>query len=104
MRRRTTMLATLVTVVTMAALVGCGVPKAEHDKVVSELNKAKQENAALSDQLAKGKDQVAQLQGQVASLTKENEELKAKLAPKKPAAKPAATKPAAKTTTTTKKK
>jgi uncharacterized protein YlxW (UPF0749 family) len=93
------MLATFVAVTTMAALVACGVPNAEHDKVVNELNKAKQENMALTDQLVKEKEatqqHVAQLQSQIDGLKKENAALKAKSAPKKAAAKPAA-KPAAK--------
>ncbi len=102
MRHRTTILGAVVAVVTLAALVACGVPKADYDKVTKELQQANQDKMACSDQLAKDKDQVSQLQSQVASLTKENGELKAKLAPKKPAAKPAAkaaAKPAVKTTT-----
>jgi len=99
------MLGAVVAAATLAALVACGVPKADYEKVTKELQQANQDKTALTDQVAKDKEQVSQLQGQVASLMKENGDLKAKLAPKKPAAKPAKTaaKPAAKTTATKKK-
>ena len=88
-----------------ASLIGCGVPKTEHDKVVKALQQAQQEKTALADQLdkvRKEKDslsqQVAQLQNQINTVQKENEALKGKAAPKKPAAK-APAKPATKTPT-----
>jgi peptidoglycan hydrolase CwlO-like protein len=88
-----TMLATFVAAATMATLVACGVPKADYDKVTTELQQATQEKAALTDQLSQAnkdktaaQQQVAELQGQVDTLKKELE--KAKPAKKaKPAAK-----------------
>lgn len=71
------------------SLVGCGVPKNEHEKVVKELEKANEQKATLSDQLDKAvkekevfSGQVADLQNQVSALQKENEGLKAKHAVK----------------------
>ena len=79
--------------VTMS-LIGCGVPKTEHDKVVKALQQATQEKTTLADQfdkLKKEKDslsqEVSQLQTQINTLQKENEMLKAKAGSKKPAAK-----------------
>jgi len=75
--------------VTMS-LIGCGVPKTEHDKVVKALLQANQEKTALTDQfdkLKKEKDslsqEVSQLQTQINTLQKENQSLKAKKAPAK---------------------
>jgi len=85
--RKQTMLAMFVAVATMAALAACGVPKADYDKVTTELQQVNQDKSACTDQLVKDKDQLAKLQGEVAMLTRENVNLKAKLAPKKPAAK-----------------
>ena len=79
--------------VTMS-LIGCGVPKTEHDKVVKALQQAQQEKTSLTDQfdkLKKEKDslsqEVSQLQTQINTLQKENQMLKAKAGSKKPAAK-----------------
>jgi len=83
----------LMTSALLLSLIGCGVPKTEHDKVVKALEQANQEKTNLAsqvDQLVKEKDSLAQ---QVAQLQKENADLKAKMA--KPAAK-APAKPAAK--------
>jgi len=67
------------------SLVGCGVPKTEHEKVVKELEKANEQKATLTDQLdkvVKEKEslsgQIADLQKQVSTLQKENEGLKVK--------------------------
>ena len=74
-------------------LTGCGVPKAEYEKIASELEQANQEKMALTDRLDQANvekeaaaETVAQLQGAVDELKKENEALKAKLAPKTMAA------------------
>jgi len=96
MNKKKTMLAMFVAVATMTALVACGVPKAEHDKVVNELNKAKQDNAALTDQLAQANKDKAAAQQQVADLQGQVDTLKKELEKAKPAKK--TTKPAAKTT------
>lgn len=91
MRHKTFLAVAFVLAVTVA-LIGCGVPKTEHDKVVKALEQANMEKANLTsqiDKLTKEKDSLSQ---QVAQLQKEIEELKAK---GKPAAK-APAKPAAK--------
>lgn len=82
---------------------GCGVPKAEHEKIVKELQKANEEKSAISakyDKLNQEKDslfqQITQLQAKIDTLHKENEKLKGKQAPKKPAQKAPAKTPAKK--------
>jgi cell division protein FtsB len=78
-------LAILMASAVTVSLIGCGVPKTEHDKVVKALEQANQEKINLAsqvDQLTKEKDSLAQ---QVAQLQKENADLKAKTA--KPAGK-----------------
>ena len=99
--RHKAFLAVLIASAVTASLIGCGVPKTEHDKVVKALQQAQQEKTALADQLdkvRKEKDslsqQVAQLQNQINTLQKENDALKGKTAPKKPAAKAPAKAPA----------
>ncbi len=93
MRYKTVVTLLIISAVALS-LVGCGVPKTEHEKVVKELEQVKQETTTLSDQLGKVtkekealSQQIGQLQNQISTLRKENEELKAKLAPKKPAKK-----------------
>lgn len=84
-----------------AGLIGCGVPKSEHEKIVQELQQAKQEMtsqtemaAALTQEKESLSKQVADLQNQIGALKKENETLKGKLSPRKPASKtPAKTTP-----------
>jgi peptidoglycan hydrolase CwlO-like protein len=76
------------------SLIGCGVPKTEHDKVVKSLEQANQEKATLTDQVGKLMKEKDSLSQQVAQLQKENAEMKAKMT--KPAAKPAAKAPAKK--------
>ena len=77
----------IIAIAVSLTLAGCIVPKSEHDKVVKELQKAKQDMAMMSETAKKDRDammqQVTQLQGEVAVLKKENESLKSK----KPAAK-----------------
>lgn len=92
--RYKTFLAALIVSAVALSLIGCGVPKTEHEKVVKQLEQANQEKTALSSELDKMKSekealskQVAGLQNKINTLQKENRELKAKLAPKKPAAK-----------------
>jgi hypothetical protein len=85
--RTQTVLITCMAVATMAGLAACGVPKADYDKITTELQQVNQDKSACTDQRVKDKDQLARLQGEVAMLTKENVNLKAKLAIKKPAAK-----------------
>ncbi len=83
-----------VTSLSIVVLVGCGVPKAEHEKVVRELDELNQEKMALIDQLDQASadtemvsQKVTQLQSEVNALKKENEGLKVKLSPSKMAAK-----------------
>ena len=87
-------LAVLIASAVTMSLIGCGVPKTEHDKVVKALQQANQEKTTLADQfdkLKKEKDslsqEVSQLQTQINTVQKENEMLKAKTGAKKPAAK-----------------
>jgi cell division protein FtsB len=95
--RSKTFLSAVVSVALAAALIGCGVPKTEHDKVVKALEQANQEKANLTtqvDKLMKEKDSLSQ---QVAQLQKEAEAMKAKAKPAaKAPAKPAAKAPAKK--------
>lgn len=102
MKYRMFLAALIVSIITFIS-VGCGVPKTEHGKVVKELQKVNEEKAAISakvDKLNQEKDslvqQVSQLQAQVDTLRKENEKLKGKQAPKKPAQKGPAKTPAKK--------
>jgi peptidoglycan hydrolase CwlO-like protein len=84
--RHKTFLAVAFVLAVAVSVMGCGVPKTEHDKVVKALEQANQEKADLTgqiDKLTKEKDSLSQ---QVAQLQKENEELKTKA---KPAAKKA---------------
>lgn len=90
--------ALIVSVITFM-VAGCGVPKAEHEKIVKELQKANEEKATISAERDRLSQQVTQLQAQIDTLRKENEGLKAKLAPKKQAI----TKTPAKATTKKKK-
>jgi len=82
-----------VTSLSIVVLVGCGVPKSEHEKVVKELDEANQEKMVLIDQLDQASadnelasQKVTQLQSEVDALKKENEGLKVKLSPSKMAA------------------
>ena len=93
MRYKTVVALLILSAVTLS-LIGCGVPKTEHEKVVKELEQVTQEKTTLSDQLDKVtkekealSQQIGQLQNQINALKKENGQLKAKLAPKKPAKK-----------------
>ena len=96
MRSRIFFAVLLASILTLSAA-GCGVPKDEHEKIVSELEKANQEKATLSDQVNKLKaekealsQKVSQLENDLNTLRQENEELKAKAANlAKPAAKKA---------------
>lgn len=97
------MLAVLIISAVTASLIGCGVPKSEHDKIVKQLEQTNKEKTVLADQattLTKEKEalskQVADLQNQVSALRKENDEFRAKLGLKKPAAKAPAKAPAKK--------
>ncbi len=87
---------------TMSAI-GCGVPKADHEKIVKELEKANQEKTALTDQINQLKAEnesvaqnVSKLESDLNALQQENEDLKTKLAaalkrtpkPAKPAVQP----------------
>jgi transcription initiation factor IIF auxiliary subunit len=85
MSKKTTVI-TCVAVATMAAMVACGVPEADYEKIATELQQVNEEHAMCSEQLVTDKAQLAQLQREVAMLTKENVVLKAKLVSKKPAA------------------
>lgn len=84
--RDKTMLITCVAVATMAAMFACGVPKADYEKIATELQQVNEEHAMCSEQLVTEKAQLAQLQRELAVLTEENVVLKAKLVSKKPAA------------------
>lgn len=86
MRSRIFFAVLLIGILTMSAA-GCGVPKNEHEKIVSELDKANQEKTALSDQISKLKGEneslsqkVMQSENDLNTLRQENEELKAKAA------------------------
>lgn len=83
----------LMAAVLVLPLLSCGVPKTEHDKVLKALEEANQEKvefAAEIDKITKEKESLSQ---QVAQLRTENEQLKAKKAPKPAASVPARTAP-----------
>ena len=90
--RSKTFLTAVFSVALAAALIGCGVPKTEHDKVVKALEQANQEKTNLTGQMDKLMKEKESLSQQVAQLQKEVADMKAKA---KPAAK-APAKPAAK--------
>jgi hypothetical protein len=85
MSNKTTLI-TCVAVAAMTAMVACGVPEADYEKIATELQQVKEEQVTCSEQLVKDEAQLAQLQREVAMLMKENVVLKAKLTSRKPAA------------------
>lgn len=102
----------LITALTLTIpVIGCGVPKADHEKTVKELEKVTQEKTALTDQINQLKAEnesvaqnVSKLESDLNALQQENEDLKTKLAaaskkvskPAKPAVQPKTTMPATK--------
>lgn len=84
----------LMVVILTLSTAGCGVPKSEHEKIVSELENANQEKTTLSDQVNKLKAEkealslkISQEENELSTLRQENEDLKVKMS--KPAAKKA---------------
>lgn len=78
MLRKVSPLTLLVSTLLLTAA-GCGVPKTEHEKIVTQLSQVGEEMAALSDQLERVNRERAALAQRVTLLEEENRALRAKI-------------------------